>query len=184
MSRLDEWNYYNDPRVRSASRVKRYDIADGRLQLRGSRVKDFIESILQEAEGEWDDLVAATERSLGNKLYEEDGVDIISVPVNMSWAVCPLCYGEGKVVNPSIDCGGLTQEDFDEDPAFREDYFSGVYDVTCPECHGRTTVPLWESVKTDEWSVRVCEWISKMEEYDLDDCGRGGYDRGEFLMGA
>jgi hypothetical protein len=56
------------------------------------------------------------------------------------WIVCPVCEGEGKTVNPNIDCNGLTREDFDEDPDFREDYMSGVYDITCAACHGNRVV--------------------------------------------
>lgn len=54
---------------------------------------------------------------------------------------CRTCRGTGRHVNPSIDAGGLTQSDFDEDPGFREDYFSGVYDVTCYECNGAKKMP-------------------------------------------
>lgn len=52
------------------------------------------------------------------------------------WLVCPVCDGEGKTVNPSIDAHGLTDEDFREDPDFAEDYRSGIYDITCAACHG------------------------------------------------
>ena len=57
------------------------------------------------------------------------------------YKVCPTCSGKGKHVNPSIDADGLTAEDFDEDPDFRESYFSGVYDVTCYECGGLRVIP-------------------------------------------
>jgi hypothetical protein len=56
------------------------------------------------------------------------------------WIVCPVCDGEGTTVNPNIDANGLTREDFDEDPDFREDYMSGVYDITCAACHGKRVV--------------------------------------------
>lgn len=54
--------------------------------------------------------------------------------------VCPTCHGTGKHVNPSIDCNGLSAEDFAEDPDFREDYMRGTYDVTCYECGGNNVV--------------------------------------------
>lgn len=56
------------------------------------------------------------------------------------WIVCPVCEGEGKTVNPDIDSNGLTREDFDEDPDFREDYMSGVYDIVCRACSGKRVV--------------------------------------------
>lgn len=52
------------------------------------------------------------------------------------WMICPACDGEGETVNPSIDAGGLSAEDFAEDPDFAEDYRSGVYDVCCAACGG------------------------------------------------
>ena len=56
------------------------------------------------------------------------------------WIICPVCEGEGKTVNPAIDCNGLTAEDFNEDPDFRENYMSGMYDITCRGCNGQRVV--------------------------------------------
>lgn len=67
-------------------------------------------------------------------LYDEDGEREVVFPA--TFEVCWRCRGEGKHVNPAIDGHGLSQEDFDQDPDFREDYFSGVYDQTCEECKG------------------------------------------------
>jgi hypothetical protein len=55
--------------------------------------------------------------------------------------VCSLCEGQGSHVNPSIDAHGISAEEFYEDPGFAEDYFSGVYDVTCYECKGLRVAP-------------------------------------------
>jgi len=57
--------------------------------------------------------------------------------VRTEFEVCGECRGSGQVVNPSIDCCGLTEEDFYDDPDFHEDYMSGRYDVTCPNCNGK-----------------------------------------------
>lgn len=51
--------------------------------------------------------------------------------------VCPRCKGEGTVTNPEVDGPGISQERFEEDPDFEEDYMSGVYDIICPECRGK-----------------------------------------------
>jgi len=69
-------------------------------------------------------------------LYEE-----VEVEVRAIFEVCGTCDGKGSHVNPSIDCGGLSREDFDEDPDFAEDYFSGRHDVTCNACRGRRVYP-------------------------------------------
>jgi hypothetical protein len=69
-----------------------------------------------------------------------------------NWAICDTCDGHGKYVNPDIDSHGLSREDFDEDPDFREDYFSGVYDVTCWKCNGsgKMKVPAWDRMTFGE----------------------------------
>jgi hypothetical protein len=54
--------------------------------------------------------------------------------------LCPVCDGYGKHVNPSIDRHGLSRADFDEDPDFEQDYFSGAYDVECSRCQGKRVV--------------------------------------------
>jgi len=62
--------------------------------------------------------------------------------VEVRFEICPICNGKGSHVNPSIDCNGLTSEDFDEDPEFARDYMSGAYDVPCNGCRGRRVVPV------------------------------------------
>lgn len=62
--------------------------------------------------------------------------------------VCSECLGKGQTVNPAIDGNGLSSEDFDEGPDFREDYFSGAYDVVCRECKGKRVIlePDWDKM--------------------------------------
>jgi hypothetical protein len=64
--------------------------------------------------------------------------------------VCPRCEGEGKHMNPSIGEVAYTREDFDADPDFEEQYFSGAYDVTCYECKGQRVVKAREAKTQDE----------------------------------
>lgn len=61
-------------------------------------------------------------------------------PNAKQYEVCPCCGGSGTVVNPSIDCRGLSHEDFCEDPDFLEDYCSGVYDIRCNVCDGNRVI--------------------------------------------
>ncbi len=70
-------------------------------------------------------------------VYDDDDIER-EIPTR--WDVCPVCDGKGSHVNPSIDCNGLTAEDFAEDPDFAEEYFAGTYDQPCNRCGGRTTV--------------------------------------------
>lgn len=69
------------------------------------------------------------------KYSEDDNGEPLVIP--MHYEVCDTCNAKGVVVNPSIDGNGLSREDFDDDPDFAEDYFSGVFDITCPHCKGK-----------------------------------------------
>lgn len=77
------------------------------------------------------------------KVIEEDGRRYIlldeedPIKVLCCWGVCDMCNGNGKHINPSIDCCGLSSEDMDF-----EDYTSGVYDITCAKCKGLRVVPI------------------------------------------
>jgi hypothetical protein len=70
-------------------------------------------------------------------LWDDEGTKKI-IPAHFE--VCGKCNGRGAVVNPSIDGNGLSQEELDDDPEFREAYFSGAYDISCPDCHGLRVV--------------------------------------------
>ncbi len=74
--------------------------------------------------------------------------------VTMEYEVCGQCRGHGKVVDPSIDSGGITQEEFAADPDFRYDYFNGLFDIKCPECRGLrvSAIP-----KFPEWLQKVID---------------------------
>ena len=54
--------------------------------------------------------------------------------------VCERCEGEGSHVNPNIDGHGLTQEDLERDPEFKQNYLSGAYDIECKDCKGDRVV--------------------------------------------
>lgn len=79
-------------------------------------------------------------------VVNEDSEDEFEVPAK--YEVCGTCDGKGHHVNPSIDSNGLSAEDFDEDPDFREDYFEGRYDVACNECGGARVVPAMDEDRT------------------------------------
>ena len=78
--------------------------------------------------------------------------------------ICDCCQGSGKCVDPRIDAGALTVEDFREDPDFAKQYHSGWYDITCPECHGNKIVTHlhWEAPK---W---LDEAIARFNQYEYD----------------
>lgn len=74
-------------------------------------------------------------------IERECEIDHTVVTVPIVFTVCPVCEGRGTHVNPSIDGGGLSREDFDNDPEFEKDYFSGFYDVRCGLCEGHAVIP-------------------------------------------
>ncbi len=93
---------------------------------------------------------------------DDEGLDL-TLPAKVE--VCPTCGGRGKHVNPSIDAGGLSREDFYEDPDFADEYMSGRYDVACYECHGRNvTLTVDESrVSADDLAVLHSHWESERQ---------------------
>lgn len=76
----------------------------------------------------------------------------IEEPLPTTWVVCDVCNGDGKHVNPSIDCNGISPEVFLEDPDFAEDYSSGLYDQPCNKCRGRTTIQAvdWDALSAEQ----------------------------------
>ena len=66
--------------------------------------------------------------------------DYEEIELPAKYAVCGTCEGKGTHVNLGVDGHGLSAEDFDQDPDFREEYFSGAYDVRCEECAGERLV--------------------------------------------
>lgn len=92
-------------------------------------------------------------------LYLEDGSEV-ALPT--TWAVCEVCEGKGTHVNPSIDAGGISAEDFHDDPEFAESYFRGDYDQPCNHCRGRTTVQAvdWDALTVSQRAL----WQAQLQE--------------------
>jgi hypothetical protein len=135
---LERANYYGDRRVAESMRVRAYEVVDVDRNMR-ARLKlheSLVESIEEEASEPVEDYLRACSIRVEND--DEHGLLVV---VRSDFQVCPLCSGRGAVVDPNIDAGGLTREDFDHDPQFESDYFGGVFDMTCPTCDGLRVVP-------------------------------------------
>lgn len=102
--------------------------------------------------------------------YGEGNGDEILGEVSARYEVCPRCDGKGTHVNPSIDGNGLTYEDFErEGPTFREDYFAGVYDVTCYNCEGKRVTSTFTETPTEEEKKIIQQyqdWNDEEEEFE------------------
>lgn len=98
--------------------------------------------------------------------------------------VCPVCDGKGHHVNPSVDAGGLTREDFDRDPDFEEAYFSGAFDVTCYGCQGKRTIPrVDEDALGPEDKVLFERWHAWRAEIEREEEAYRAVCRAERRMG-
>lgn len=82
----------------------------------------------------------------------DDGEEVV-VRFDAVYEVCDLCHGKGTHVNPSIDAGGIGEDDEfweddqdwndeDDDGQFVSRYARGDYDVPCNLCGGKRVVPV------------------------------------------
>jgi len=83
-----------------------------------------------------------------------------------NWIICPACRGNGTHVNPNIDAGGISAEDFYDDPDFMEQYMDGTYDVACDKCHGDGKIR--ESKLTEMYQAVEDRKLSALENGDLE----------------
>lgn len=62
--------------------------------------------------------------------------------------VCSRCEGRG-VHDHDAFSNGISAEDFESDPDFRDDYLAGVYNVPCSVCGGLRVVPTVDEARCD-----------------------------------
>ena len=140
---LEDRNYMMDRRTNAKNAFEGYDPRSKTITVSFTKYLDD-DDMYEDEDGNW---------------HEEEEVTL-RLPAKME--VCDLCSGSGKVVNPSIDAGGLTQDDFDRDPDFEEEYFSGAYDIGCPQCNGNNVMPVVnEAALDDEQKKKYYEFLEK-----------------------
>jgi hypothetical protein len=141
---LENFNYYRDPRVIAGMRSRAWTIE--------SATRGGVTLTLHE------DLV---ETLVADGVYPADWTGELTVPAQA--VVCGTCDGHGKVVNPSIDAGGIADDDdfwaddYDDETG-ESRYHRGDYDVPCPECRGLRVVfepelPPAVSAAVEAWQV-------------------------------
>lgn len=90
------------------------------------------------------------------------------------YEVCHRCEGHGKHVNPDIECegGGFTGSEWAEacaeDPDFHDDYFGGMYDISCTCCEGnRVVLVIDESSFDKEDKIAFSQYQDQLEKDQL-----------------
>lgn len=141
---LETYNYYSDSRVVDSMRKRLWIITTTGNKAHLVLDSDFVDNHL------------------------ENGVDIQETyEVAYHFEVCTQCRGSGTVVDPKIDCGGLTSEEF-YDESFREDYMFGRYNTTCPRCSGLRVVPDSEKMLNQlptHVAKLIEDWETDEDEY-------------------
>lgn len=92
---------------------------------------------------------------------EDGGTEEIELPGK--YEVCHRTGGKGTHVNPNVDGHGITASEWEQewDEESRENYFSGVYDVECYECHGKRVV-----LEVDEDECKRQGKLSDLERHN------------------
>lgn len=83
--------------------------------------------------------------------YENEDGEEVEGRLPARYEVCPRCDGEGSHTNPNIDGNGITASEWAEwDEEDRDNYMSGVYDVSCEKCGGLRVVPVVDDGRADK----------------------------------
>ena len=136
---LENFNYYSDPRTIAQLAGSSFILGANK-----SRQQLFLDPAILYTQDEEDNddpkiSIHCLLEKLGTKMQFQNQIAIaINAPIHN--ALCPMCQGEGTVVDPNIDSCGLSDEDFDEDPEFHLAYHAGRYDIECPSCKGNKII--------------------------------------------
>lgn len=162
---MEQYNFYSDARVLAAMRTTFWRVVKAGPSGAIVELDDVLAEAMAEAH-EWAEgdnpglnaIVWLRAQGLAAGINEE--VDGIVIEVPTQYEVCDGCGGSGSMVDPRIDAGGLTREDFADDPDFARAYFDGHYDVRCSTCHGARVVAM------PQFPEPLRDLIAEMEEED------------------
>lgn len=143
---IEEYNYWNDRRVQESMIRNPYKVLESNDRVtKVISEEDFFEALV------------------------EEGVDVqLEMELSTRYEVCHSCRGSGTVVNPSIDAGGISREDFDEDPEFARSYFNGDYNIRCTNCKGKRVVP--EVDFPSNIQKEIDSWMEDQWDYVRESC--------------
>lgn len=120
------------------------------------------------------------------RMDEDENETIIEFPARFE--VCDLCQGKGTHVNPSIDAGGLSDDDefwYDDiDSETGESrYRRGDYNIPCNCCKGRRVMLVIDRARVEGQSELVA-LLDKYDEYMADEAAYEAECRAEHRMGC
>jgi len=108
-----------------------------------------------------------------NPNWDEELHETEYLTLNAKYEVCPRCEGKGTHSNPSIDGNGITSSEMDEmGEDFRDDYFSGTYDVRCYQCKGERVILVPDPAYNSPLDMKAYEEY----QYEKDDAWREQYN--------
>ena len=93
----------------------------------------------------------------------------MTVSFPMHNEVCDLCRGNGAHTNASIDASGITDEDWDRDPGFYEDYTRGAFQQTCNQCNGKNVVPTIDRQNLSDMQLKLLAYADESDQDDYND---------------
>lgn len=109
--------------------------------------------------------------------FQRPSLELDGEKLPSKFELCPVCSGRGTHVNPSIDCDGLTCDDFNEDPDFAEAYMGGMYDVTCYGCEGKRVIEVVDESRMDAATLQQYR-VQEREEAEFRALRRAELARG------
>lgn len=131
---LERLNYYNDSRVINAMVSSSWEVVSVGAREVTVRFADFM-----------------VENLIDCEVLPEDSSGVLTVACQ--WEICSQCTGSGRTVNPSIDAGGITEDDwYDWDEEEIDAYFAGRHDIDCSLCNGtgKRSMPVFPEEIQDE----------------------------------
>lgn len=106
--------------------------------------------------------------------FEDDDGNEVSHELPAKNEVCERCEGDGKHVNPAVECegGGITgsemAEILAENPDFMTDYMGGTYDIRCEVCNGEKVILVVDedAVEMDPTLTEIYKAYCEQQEAD------------------
>ena len=150
-SSLENFNYYSDPRTIAQLAGSSFILGASKSQQQAFLDPAILHIYDEEDNNNPKTCIHQLLKKLGTKVqFQNQAAITINAPIHN--VLCPMCEGDGTVVDPSIDSSGISNEDFYEDPEFENAYHSGFYNIRCPSCKGNKIIQTIDCSQVNEES--------------------------------